>query len=646
MFPTNTFDIGVIDDTPIVSVEANENFSVTHDETLGLQTAPFGDDNDILFTPVFNGVSNPGHDPDGIFGLPLGYARSTGSALQIDSVGFGADGPSVSNSQVYSLTLTDSGGNPASGPVDSGIKTTAGNEIFLFVENGLIVGRYDGNDAGTDVTNTGTDPAAFAIAIDPADGQVSVVQYVSLFHNSPDVGVDSDEFVSLADAAGSVKATLTVTDGDGDIASASADISGGVRFEDDGPTVHVIAKPAFGLTADELPGNQADDVTGPLTVFDNVTNKGDDPGEPGPTLAFATSSTGSLAILPIVSSFGVDGPSATNSVVYSLTLGGADGLPSGLKVTDGNTISLYSETDGTNSWIVGRVDGGTFAGKAAFAIAIDPTTGVVSIADYLSLFHANPNNPNDTDTLNSHTILANVTLTDGDGDTASNSADISGRIHIRDDGPTALSALVSVEVYEDGLPTGNPEGPPGSQPTVVTITSADLNSFVNIGADDPATFSYNSAKNGTLTGLFSDSSPISYQISGDTVSGVTADSRTIFTIVDNHDGTYTFTLLGAVDHLPLNSGGGDAETLTLNIASLFTAIDGDGDHVNLTGQLNVVIENDIPVITNPTNLIVNGSFEEGHTNLVGADWDIYSSLPGWTEGADHHSVRSSDGRSG
>ena len=111
---------------------------------------------------------------------------------------------------------------------------------------------------------------------------------------------------------------------------------------------------------------------------------------------------------------------------------------------------------------------------------------MVSIADYLSLFHGDQNNPDDTDTLNSHTILANVTFTDGDGDTASDSADISSRIHIRDDGPTALSATVSVEVYEDGLPTGNPEGPPGSQPTVATITSADLNSLVNIGADDPA----------------------------------------------------------------------------------------------------------------------------------------------------------------
>ena len=72
---------------------------------------------------------------------------------------------------------------------------------------------------------------------------------------------------------------------------------------------------------------------------------------------------------------------------------------------------------------------GTFADKAAFAIAIDPMTGKVSIVEYLSLLHANPNNPNDMDApLNANTILATVTLTDGDGDTASSSADISGKI--------------------------------------------------------------------------------------------------------------------------------------------------------------------------------------------------------------------------
>jgi len=98
-----------------------------------------------------------------------------------------------------------------------------GGKIFLFIEDGLIVGRYDGSDAGTDVIGTG-DPAAFAIAIDSATGMVSLVQYVSLHHNSPDIGGDIDEVVTLSIPNGAIQATLTLTDGDGDKASASAEI--------------------------------------------------------------------------------------------------------------------------------------------------------------------------------------------------------------------------------------------------------------------------------------------------------------------------------------------------------------------------------------------------------------------------------------
>ena len=113
-----------------------------------------------------------------------------------------------------------------------------------------------------------------------------------------------------------------------------------------------------------------------------------------------------------------------------------------------------------------------------------------------------------------------------------------------------------------------------------------------------------------------------------------ADNRTIFTLVDNHAGGFVFTLLGNVDHGPLNSGGGDHETLTFNLAPLFTATDRDGDSVVLTGTLNVTVENDIPIVTTNPNLIVNGSFEEGHANRHNSDWDIYSALPGWNAGPD------------
>ncbi|MBR0952921.1 DUF5801 repeats-in-toxin domain-containing protein, partial [Bradyrhizobium canariense] len=417
------------DDGPTVTVSVTEGFAVVHDETLLLQSPPFGDDNDILFTPVFNGVSNPGHDPQVLFGLPIGYARSNVAALTIDNVDFGTDGAAKTGAQVFSLTLADAEGHSTTGPIDSNLTTTEGKEIFLFIENGLIVGRYDGSDQDDVVTGT-NDPAAFAIAIDPVSGKVSVVQYVSLHHDSADIGGDIDEAASLADALGQVKATLTVTDGDGDHASASADISGSIQFEDDGPSVAATVPRNFGVTADETPGNQANDVTAALPVFATVANPGDDPDEPGTVLAYATSSGAALSILPY---FGVDGPDPTAAITYSLDL---QSSISGVTLTDGTAISLSLDSAGR---VIGTV--GTDSvhpelnGTTAFAVAIDPVTGQVSVVEYLSLHHSNTSNPNDQVSLAAGSISAVVTIKDGDGDTASASADISSKIHFNDDGP-------------------------------------------------------------------------------------------------------------------------------------------------------------------------------------------------------------------
>ncbi|WP_167523438.1 DUF5801 repeats-in-toxin domain-containing protein, partial [Bradyrhizobium sacchari] len=419
------------DDGPTVTVSETRGFAVVHDETLLLQSPPFGDDNDILFTPVFNGVGHPGHDPQVPFGLPIGYAQSNVAALTINTVDYGTDGAAKTGAQVFSLTLTDAQGQSTIGPVDSKLTTTEGKEIFLFLEGGLIVGRYDGSDGDTDVTNTGTDPAAFAIAIDPVSGKVSVVQYVSLHHDSADVDGDSDEAVSLANALGQVKATVTVTDGDGDHASASANIGGDIRFEDDGPLVAATVSRNFAVTADESPNNQANDVDGPLAIFAGVANPGDDPDESGPVLAYATSSGAALSVLPY---FGVDGPDPAAAITYSLELHSST---SGVTLTDGAEITLSQDLAGR---IIGTVGTDSvhpeLEGKTAFAIAIDPVSGKVSVVEYLSLHHFNSSDPNDQISLAAGSISAVVTIKDGDGDTSSASADISTRIHFNDDGPS------------------------------------------------------------------------------------------------------------------------------------------------------------------------------------------------------------------
>ena len=54
---------------------------------------------------------------------------------------------------------------------------------------------------------------------------------------------------------------------------------------------------------------------------------------------------------------------------------------------------------------------------------------------------------------------------------------------------------------------------------------------------------------------------------------------------DNGNQTFTFTLVDQLDHNPLDSGGGDFESLTINLASAFLATDSDGDSVVLQGHV-------------------------------------------------------------
>src|SRR6185369_1503116 len=104
--------------------------------------------------------------------------------------------------------------------------------IFLFEEGSLIVGRYE-TDGVAGITTA--DTAAFAVAIDNS-GNVSVVQYVSLHHDSAD-GPTPPTDISEADLlTGKITALVTVTDGDGDKAQASVDLGGQIQFLDDGPT--------------------------------------------------------------------------------------------------------------------------------------------------------------------------------------------------------------------------------------------------------------------------------------------------------------------------------------------------------------------------------------------------------------------------
>ena len=179
------FYIRFDDDGPKVSIHASQAH-VVQDETPGVQnSADPNSQNDVSSADLspevlasFDAVANKGVDPDVAVTDhgAIGFATNASASLVNVVPTFGADGAALIDAQV--LTLTIHGGDGA----NSGLKTTDGHAIRLFVENGLIVGRYDSDNSGT-INNTGyangtvADAAAFALAIDQS-GHVSIAQYV------------------------------------------------------------------------------------------------------------------------------------------------------------------------------------------------------------------------------------------------------------------------------------------------------------------------------------------------------------------------------------------------------------------------------------------------------------------------------------
>ncbi|MGM4906697.1 DUF5801 repeats-in-toxin domain-containing protein [Tardiphaga sp. 866_E4_N2_1] len=423
--------IKIHDDAPVADIRLRSE-SVTIDETPGNQ---HDDTNLNAVRALFTTVANQGNDPDVNGSGAINYARSDDPVVTNNS-DVGADAPALG--QHFSLQI-----NGISG-LDSGLKLTDGTSIHLVMDSsGRILGVVDTDTANPSLSGK----TAFAVVIDD-NGYISVAQYLSLQH--PTAPNSYDETVNLS---GKINAVLTITDSDGDVSTDTVSVGSKILFADDGPSVSASLKNDFGVTADETAGLQNNDVTGPLAVFAGVSSPGVDPDRAG-VLAYAQSSVSALSVNI---DFGSDGAATTGSVVYSLKLGNGSN-DSGLDVTDGHSIRLSLE----GGLIVGRVDGGTFNGQAAFAIAIDPATGKISVVEYLSIEHPNTSNPDDYVAIANGKISAVVTVTDGDGDKDSDSVDISGKIRFEDDGPSVAINTTSAKVVHDETP-GVQTTPAGSQ---------------------------------------------------------------------------------------------------------------------------------------------------------------------------------------
>ena len=318
-----TLKVTIDDDMPRITQQSG-SFSLIVDESLDGNTVP-------------NNAGDHPHDPgdrieddeDGanlpaaltnIAGLPgvgdvIGAAKTSGSSLFTFQPG--ADGP---QSAVYSLTL---GGV---GPVATNlIDTLSGLAISL--QGGFADGTVRGLTSAGDIV--------FAFSINAGTGEVSMAQYRAINHGAEEGAPGNhDEEKSLGAPGLTAPAltnllsvTLTVTDKDNDTVSSTVDITGKVKFEDDGPKANIDKKHDNEVMHDESAGQQNDDQGGPLpAVF------------PAGALGWARSDD------PVVTTSGSEyGQDGAGTTVVSLKIP-ADGTNSGLEDTaTGKDILLYPE---------------------------------------------------------------------------------------------------------------------------------------------------------------------------------------------------------------------------------------------------------------------------------------------------------------
>ncbi|EPC4927916.1 retention module-containing protein [Vibrio cholerae] len=213
----------------------------------------------------------------------------------------------------------------------------------------------------------------------------------------------------------------------------------------------------------------------------------------------------------------------------------------------------------------------------------------------------------------------NVVATDYDGDTSS----IVLPVTVVDDQPSVISAQ-ALSVNEDDLATGTDQSKES--------TTANGQFTITQGADGIAHYQIDTSTSSN-TGLTSQGQPVVWGApsittasSGQvyTYQGI-ANGVVIFTLVLRADGSYSFTLNGAVDH-PLN-----ANELTLNIPVL--AQDADGDTSPIT--LPVTIVDDVPIL-HDKNIALQEGASASSVNLFSRDNNLSPDTQGVDRGVITH----------
>ncbi|WP_262411645.1 retention module-containing protein [Aeromonas hydrophila] len=551
---SGSLDVVILDDVPSVTLTSNseELDAVSVDESL---------------------VSLGGAGTDGV-------ASATLSAANVQAQfnpAFGADG---AGSIGYSLALT--GTNVASGlyAVDPAAANGQGAAIVLNQVGNVITGSAGGVDY-------------FTLTINPSTGEVTLALLDNVWHGDT---TNADDSVALTMGQGVLTLVQTVTDADGDSASAAVDLgaNGVFRFEDDGPRAGLaVEAPSLGATVDES-----------LVSLGGVGTDG---------VASATLSAANVQA-QFNPAFGADG---AGSIGYSLALTGTN-VASGLYAVDPAAANGQGAAIVLNQ--VGNVITGSAGGVDYFTLTINPSTGEVTLALLDNVWHGDTTNADDSValTMGQGVLTLVQTVTDADGDSASAAVDLgaNGVFRFEDDGPS-----VTINAVADGGITLTTQDAQTIDAASDTATGSFAAAFLaaavpSYGADGPGTTTvsgYSLSVTDSNSGLTSNGLAITLTKVGSDIVGSTSAGE-VFRISVASNGTVTLTQSAELDHLPEDvDNSNDNNLISLAngkvlLSATVTVVDGDNDTATGTVSAdlggNIRFEDDVPSVT--INAVADG----------------------------------------
>ncbi len=567
----------------------------------------------VQFVGAEGGIILDETPDDGDEGTPgVDLAQQTINVFSLFSINddFGADGP---GSLDFALLLSAPG-------ADSGLVDTAtDNSVFLFNEAGVIVGRE-----GTDATDAAGGEIVFTVGL--VGEEITVTQLRAVVHDDP---TDPDESGSPESiAAGVLGLQVTITDGDGDTATDTADLGAMIHFEDDGPSIITGGEgQGASLVLDESVGFDAGDANA-----DDETNPDAAPG------AIGFSHGSASALLGITSfDFGADGPGTAS---YQLTLS-APGADSGLVDTATGDPVLMTLESGD---IVGRNSGGDIV----LRISIDETSGEIEVNQFRAVVHDNTNDSDESgspETIDFGVVGVEFVVTDGDDDSVSSgNVELGSLIKFEDDGPTAsIVGAEGAEIRLDETDNDADDGDVGGLLANVTVLGSALftETASSFGSDGPGSKGYAltlsaEGANSGLVDTLSNQNVLLYTDGNDIVGRTAVGNLEVLRIsVDPTDGDVTVTQSRAIFHDdPTDPDEADTPKSILGglVGLELSVTDGDDDHASSSMDLGSLIK-----------------FEDDGPSVIGGEGGPQNStvdeddLPGGTDVSDSLTVGGSIG---